>query len=198
MPGTKEGNSSQLPGGDNPVKARRGCATQSGGPIESVYPGRILLMAVVSADGTSDRRENVSGTTCCFPGIWTGVKRNLSECCLKLKRRGFDMSSRLQLPKILIKGLWSRANRTLGCPNKNWLHLFRPWTAAATSPSIGWYQLSAGEFNLDPQNTVCQPDLQHPRWGWPGQRQCFCTNQNPCRSGTSLLLCLLGQLDWTV
>ena len=56
--------------------------------------------------------------------------------------------------------------------------------APNASPSMGWYLDSAGEQNLLPQNTVCQPPKQQPGVGCGSalHLQCFWVSQNPSPS----------------
>ena len=68
-----------------------GIETHDGGPNDSEYPVKTciglpstsLLLVLFLTMGESSRLENVSGTTCFFPGICLTRKRNIRDFNLK-------------------------------------------------------------------------------------------------------------------
>ena len=66
-----------------------------------------------------------------------GVKLNWRSFVFWFIILGFVMSPMSLSARMGIKGLWSKARRKFGWPNKKNLHLSAAQAAAAASPSIG-------------------------------------------------------------
>ena len=125
-----------------------GVDIQDGGPSVVEYPGStedmMLLGSWLGIDlltctiGESCRLENVSGITCCFPGMCFTWNLYIRDFSLKFMILGFGMCSRFFLsPSIESKGLWSTHMMRVSSPRMKNLHFSRAVMQARASPSIG-------------------------------------------------------------